>query len=94
MRPWSTVALARTGQKHVGEFSRVSIRTIPFGYGRFKLVYVRGPYSCDNGSVDVHSPSYQGSYLMSKTFTIILVLIIGYILGVKFPGIAGKFGLA
>lgn len=78
----------------MGEFSRVSIRTIPFGYGRLKLVYVRGPYSCDNGSMGNHPPAYQGKPLMSKTLTIIIVLIIGYILGVKFPGIAAKFGLA
>lgn len=31
---------------------------------------------------------------MSKTLTILVILIVGYMLGVKFPGIAAKFGLA
>jgi hypothetical protein len=31
---------------------------------------------------------------MSKTLTIVLVLALGYVLGVKFPGIAGRLGIA
>lgn len=31
---------------------------------------------------------------MSRYLTIILILAVGYFLGVKFPGIAARFGLA
>lgn len=31
---------------------------------------------------------------MSKTFTIVLILALGYVLGVKFPGIAARLGIA
>lgn len=31
---------------------------------------------------------------MSKTLTLVLVLALGYILGVKFPGIAARLGVA
>lgn len=32
--------------------------------------------------------------MASRTLTIIIVLVVGYFLGVKFPGIAARFGLA
>lgn len=31
---------------------------------------------------------------MNRTVTIIIVLVVGYLLGVKFPGLAARFGLA
>ena len=31
---------------------------------------------------------------MSRTLTIVVVLALGYFLGVKFPGIAARIGLA
>lgn len=31
---------------------------------------------------------------MSRTLTIVLVLALGYVLGVKFPGIAARLGMA
>lgn len=31
---------------------------------------------------------------MNRTITIIIVLIVGYLLGVKFPWLAARFGLA
>ncbi len=30
---------------------------------------------------------------MSKTLTLVIVLALGYFLGVKFPGIAARFGI-
>jgi len=32
--------------------------------------------------------------MSSRIVTIIIVLILGYFIGVKFPGIAARFGLA
>lgn len=32
--------------------------------------------------------------MSSRIVTIVIVLVLGYFLGVKFPGIAGRFGLA
>lgn len=32
--------------------------------------------------------------MSTRVLTIIVVLVVGYFLGVKFPGIAARFGLA
>ena len=59
------------------------------------MVFLYGLDHCHNGGVGNDLPPYQGGYIMSgRLVTVLVILAVGYILGVKFPQLAGKIGIA
>lgn len=79
----------------MAEFYRVYGRTIQIGHGRFRLVYVRRFPDSPNDYVGNNPASCERGNLMApRLLTIIIILVVGYLLGVKFPGLAARFGLA
>ena len=83
------------GQGHVGSVQKLGATTFQAGRYGIGLVLVRRTVPRDPDRVEDRSkPRLRGIGTMSKWMTIAVILLVGYVLGVKFPQLAQRIGIA